>query len=416
MHRPLPSCRRPLAPPVRRAAAGRRLAGRSARLGALVAVAIGAPACRARPAATAPVARVAPVSVTPLRVTPDARLDAVVRAAESAGFAGTVLVAGPDRVAYARSVGLADRAARRPHALDVPWRWASVTKQVTAVLVLQQVEAGRLGLAQTVAEVLPEFAGPTARQVTVRQLLHHTSGLPNPDDTPKGADGVPAFYRPATAAPSTAASVHAAALGQCGTGEARAPGERFAYNNCDYLVLGAMLERVTGLSYAALVDQRLARPLGLASLRVQAPGVAPRTPVIGYLASGAPEPPFELGAYGAAGALHGTVQDLLAFDRALLAGRLLAPASRDTLWRADPKLGYAALGAWVFPASLAGCAAPLQVVERRGAIGGVQVRNVLVPDRATSVIVFANTEATEFGEVWQRRGLTYELLRAALCA
>jgi CubicO group peptidase (beta-lactamase class C family) len=205
------------------------------------------------------------------------------------------------------------------------------------------------------------------------------------------------------------------ALGFCAGAGATAPGGRFAYNNCDYHVLGAVLERVTGLSYAALVERQLARPLGLATLRMLGPGAPAPTPVVGYLASGAPEPRFDVGAYGAAAALHGSVRDLLAFDRALLGGGLLAPASRETLWAGDPKLGYAALGAWVFPAALAGCAGPVQLVERRGAIGGVQVRNVLAPAYGVSLIVFANTEAVDFGEVWRRQGLTYDLLRAALC-
>jgi CubicO group peptidase (beta-lactamase class C family) len=371
-----------------------------------------------------------------LRATPHSRLDRVVQAAESAGFAGTILVADADRVLYARAVGLADRAAGRAHTLDHPWRWASVTKQVTALLVMQEVEAGRLRLDQPLAEALPGFAGPTARQVTLRQLLQHTSGLPNPEDTPKGADGVPAFYRPVAAAPvaraaaamnpsatatgSAGPSANAsAALGYCAGSSARPPGAHFAYNNCDYLVLGAVLERVTGLSYAALVERTLARPLGLATVRVRAPGTpagsSAGAPVVGYLAAGAPEPEFDVGTYGAAGALYGTARDLLAFDRALMAGRLLTPAARAALWAGDPKLGYAALGAWAFPAALAGCAAPVSLVERRGAIGGVQVRNVLAPERGVSVIVFANTEATDFGEVWRGQGFTYELLRAALC-
>jgi CubicO group peptidase (beta-lactamase class C family) len=153
----------------------------------------------------------------------------------------------------------------------------------------------------------------------------------------------------------------------------------------------------------------------MASVRVAHRGAAVATPVVGYRADGAAEPTFDLGAYGASGALHGTARDLLAFDRALLTGRLLAPASRDTLWAADPKLGYAALGAWVFPAALEGCAAPVPLVERRGAIGGVQTRNVLAPAQGVSLIVFTNREAVDFGEVWQRQGLTYALLRAALC-
>jgi CubicO group peptidase (beta-lactamase class C family) len=224
----------------------------------------------------------------------------------------------------------------------------------------------------------------------------------------------PAAGRAARSAPGASVDA-AAALGFCAGAAAAEPGERFAYNNCDYLVLGAVLERATGLPYAALVERQLARPLGLTSVRVPAIGAPPDSPVVGYLASGAAEPPFELGSYGAAGALHGTARDLLAFDRALLAGRLLSPASRAALWAGEPRLGYAALGAWAFPASLAGCAGPVPLVERRGAIGGVQVRNVLAPERGVSVLVFANTEATQFGEVWQGRGFTHDLLRAALC-
>jgi hypothetical protein len=70
---------------------------------------------------------------------------------------------------------------------------------------------------------------------------------------------------------------------------------------------------------------------------------------------------------------------------------------------------------WSFPAKLAGCAQPVQLVERRGHIGGIQVRNILIPVRGMAVIAFANSPGTEFGEVWQAKGLTHDLLSAALC-
>ncbi len=379
-----------------------------------------------------------PPGLTP---TPHPALDRAVRAAAAAGFAGTVLVADARRVLYARAVGLADRAAQRPHALDETWRWASVTEQVTAVLVMQQVEAGRLLLDETLADALPGFAGPTARQVTIRHLLQHTSGLPNPDDTPKDAAGVPAFYQPvaftaqgvpadvvtaeseppdvsapAPLAPPAPTANASAAAGYCARSGARRPGARVADNSCDYLVLGAVLEHVTGRPYAELVDRQLARPLGLTSLRVQRPAGWGAGATVGYLAAGAPEPAFDLGAYGAAGALHGTPADLLAFNRALLAGPLLEPASRAALWAGDPALGGAALGGRAFRAALAGCAAPVRLVERRGAVGGVQVRNVLAPERGVSVVVFANTARPDLGEARRGRGLTHALVRAALCA
>ncbi len=341
----------------------------------------------------------------------NAALDRVVETARAAGFSGVVLVGDTASVLYERAVGIANRESGRALAPADPWRWASVSKQVTSVLVMQQVEAGRLSLDAVVADVLPDFRGPTARQITVRQLLQHTSGLPNPSDNP-GADGIPAFYR----TPVRRGSVDgAAAAGFCAGTPKGVPGARFEYNNCDYLLLGAILERVTGLPYAALLERRIARPLGLRTLRVRRAGDRPER-VAGYLDSGARDTALDLATYSAAGGLHGTPRELLAFDQALLRGTLLSPASREQLWAGDPKLGFAALAVWSFPARLAGCAQPVQLVERRGHIGGIQVRNLLVPSRGVALIAFANSPGTEFGEVWQGKGLTHDLLSAALCA
>ena len=70
-----------------------------------------------------------------------------------------------------------------------------MTKQIVAVLVMQEVDAGRLRLDETLADALPAFHGPTATKVTLRALLQHVSGLPDPSATPEDKDGVEAFYR-----------------------------------------------------------------------------------------------------------------------------------------------------------------------------------------------------------------------------
>ncbi|WP_274517574.1 serine hydrolase [Sphingomonas sp. PAMC 26621] len=190
----------------------------------------------------------------------------------------------------------------------------------------------------------------------------------------------------------------------------------FAYNNCDYLVLGAILERVTGRPYARLVADRIAKPLGLRSLRVARDG-APRgdAAAVGYTTGGKPYPTVNVATFGAAAALTGTARDLAAFDRALAAGKLVGRESRDILWKGDPKLGYEALGVWSFPARLAGCAQPVTLIERRGDVAGIQVRNVIAPDLGRSVAVFVNDDTVQFGEIWQGKGLSYDLLSAAFC-
>ena len=343
-----------------------------------------------------------------------AALSGIVQAAHEAGkFDGVMLVARGEQVLYEGAVGLADREQARRHTVEAPFRWASVTKQVTALLVMQEVEAGRLSLQGTIRQYLPAFRGPSGDRVTLQQLLQHTAGLPNPSDTPAGADGMPAFYK------STGASEGdslAAATGLCSGAPKREPGKSFEYNNCDSFVLGAILEKVTGKPYAQLVRERLSRPLGLSSLGLfTAKTSKPLSGVVGYTGPKEREPQVNMATYGPSGSLYGTVRDLWKLDRALMSYQLLSKASSETMWKGEPSLGYVALGAWAYPASLKGCEGPVAVVERQGHIGGIRVLNVFVPSKQVALIAMSNHESTDYGAVWAGKGLTYDVLRATLC-
>ena len=341
-------------------------------------------------------------------------LDAAVQAAAGNGLAGEVLASNGEATVYARAIS----APGRPHHTGERWRWASVSKQVAALFTMQEVASGKLSLDDTVAACLPAFKGPTAGAITVRMLLQHTSGLPNPDDTPTGAAGVPAFYT----AEGPQADPRRTALGLCAgppkTPPQTGPDARFSYNNCDTLVLQAILERETGRTFAALVAERLKVGAGLTDVGVFPPDPAEAPPSVrGVTETGAPEPQINLGVFGAAGSIYGPPEDLLAFDRALMAGRLLpAGPAREAMWTGDPRLGYVALGAWAFPAKLKGCPATVKLVERRGEIGGVEVRNLIAPDLDRALVVFADRVGLDFGEIWQGKGLTYDLASAAFCA
>jgi len=88
---------------------------------------------------------------------------------------------------------------------------------------------------------------------------------------------------------------------------------------------------------------------------------------------------------------------------------------KQKFWTGDPKLGYAALGVWSFPANLKGCKEPVNLIERRGSIGGIQVRYFLALGMGKVAIVFTNRGNWEFGGVWQCSGFSYDCLNAALC-
>ncbi len=287
------------------------------------------------------------------------------------------------------------------------WRWASVTKQVVAVLVMQEVEKGRIDLDAPASRYLKSVTLPGGEAVTVKRLLNHTSGLFDPEDGPKDKDGIPLTYLRSSSKPAPGLDP------QCLKPSGRAPGEGFRYNNCDYLVLGALLEAVTGEPFASLVADRIAKPLGLKSLRVLKPG--DHDDVTGTDGKGGTDAGIDPGRFGPAANLAGTSDDLLKFDRALIDGTLLGKAATETMWAGDPKLGYAALGVWSYPVKPRGCTAAQHIVERRGEVGNVQVRNLIAPERGIAIVAFAATSTTDFGEPWQGKGLTFELLSAALC-
>lgn len=287
------------------------------------------------------------------------------------------------------------------------WRWASVSKQIIATLVMQEVDRGTLTLDTPVKTYAPNLKVANADKVTLRQLLQHTSGLPNVEDGPMNTAGTTlALFDRSTPAPGPG-------IDAICRGPAKAePGARFEYNDCDTEVAGAVLEAVTGLPLARLLSERLFLPLGMAGARLLKPGEDAGRPRL--LPDGTSDGYIDVGRFGAAGAIAGPPMALARFDQALLAGTLLSPASRAEMWKGEPKLGFAALGQWVYTVPLAGCAEPVELVERRGSIGGIEIRNVIAPAKGRIVIAFADRPA-DFGEPWQGKGLTYDLLSAALC-
>jgi len=311
-----------------------------------------------------------------------AAIDRVIRASN---LAGEVLVAKGDRILLDRAYGTVAPGGGSRHKVGASWRLASITKQVTAVSVMRMVERGDLLLDGPL-----DSSDPALKGITVRMLLQHHSGLANPDDTPAATGQMPAFYR--AVRPD---------LRYCSS-KIGTPGAPFAYNNCDYLVLGERLE--AGEGEAGEIDNALI------------PGTYGGQTVPGFV-GGKAEPKFNLMTFGAAGALTGTARSVFAFDRQLMTGKLLKPAALAELWKPEGRGSYQALGQWVFPGKLAGCAAPKRIVQRDGEIQGVQTRNFIFPDDDLVVIVFTNRSSDDFkfGEVWEGKGFTYDLLSAAAC-
>ena len=322
---------------------------------------------------------------------------------------GVVLLAQNGKTLYRKAFGLAERSWGQPHRPETTFRICSVTKQFTAVLVLQEVERGRLALDSPVKRYLPTFRSDAGAEITLRQLLTHSSGLPN-------TDALAGFYDdPKTATLSALALVQRSLRGALEF----APGEKFSYNNGDYLVLEAVLEAVTKKPFAELLTERILWPLGMQHSGLLTPGMILPQLAAGYLKEpGKPhqaEPPTRFESWRASGGMYSTADNLLAFDNALLGvGRvpLLSDEQRRAFFTPDPKLGFVGLSSFPYELELGTKKRKIKLVERRGEIGAHRMLNLLVPDEKLALIVLSNTDAVNLDGLWEGKGLGAELLRA----
>ncbi|MGP3958057.1 serine hydrolase domain-containing protein [Nonomuraea sp. 3N208] len=209
---------------------------------------------------------------------------------------------------------------------DSRYRIGSQTKRLTATVVLQLVKEGKLGLEDKLSDLLPEVvsqdAVERADEITVRQLIRHTSGIPN-WFTPKLVDiyDFTTYYPPIELVKKSRS--------QPRTGE---PGEKYFYSNTNYMLLGMIIEKVTGRSLAAEFARRLFVPLGMSRtyLPVKPPEGIKGPHGHGYStdAEGKVHDMDRLNAsfgHGAGGVIS-TARDISAFSRAFHLGKLLPPA------------------------------------------------------------------------------------------
>ncbi|WP_234426593.1 serine hydrolase domain-containing protein [Streptomyces niger] len=255
-----------------------------------------------------------------------------VRALAAGEVPGAAALTTRDGHAYAArfaAAGVADVRTDRPITPADHFRAGSLTKTFIATVVLQLTAEHRLSLDDTVGRLLPELTpGATdPRDITVRELLDHTSGLYNYTADPElsrelhGA-GFTA-HRYDTYTPD---ELLRTALGHPAE---NAPGDRYVYSNTNYLVLGQIIEAVTGHGYATEAEHRIITPLGLSGTSF--PGTDPRLPRPygrGYSQVGeerVDSTALDPSRAGAAGELVTTLGDLNRFFGALLGGRLLPP-------------------------------------------------------------------------------------------
>ncbi|SDT71478.1 serine hydrolase domain-containing protein [Actinoplanes derwentensis] len=235
------------------------------------------------------------------------------------------------RIDYGRKVGVtlagvADRRDGRKLTVRDQFEVGSNTKTFTAVLALQLVDQGKLRLDSPVEKYLPGVV-PNGRNITVRMLLQHTSGLFN-----YTAD--PDFFVDIDKRPQHVHTENELLAVAFKHAPNFAPGTDWAYSNTNYILIGMVLQKLTGRSLPALVEQRIAAPLGLVNTYFADPRAINTGPgyARGYSVSFAGTSPVytdvsarPLGGWaGAAGAVISTPAELSRFFEALLGGDLIS--------------------------------------------------------------------------------------------
>ncbi|MBL4684896.1 MAG: beta-lactamase family protein [Nannocystaceae bacterium] len=296
-------------------------------------------------------------------------------------FHGVILVARGNEIGIHRAFGLADLSSEVPNEASTHFRIGTMSAQFIAAAIMVLVDDGKLSLSDPLGKYLPDY--PNGKSITVEHLLTHTSGVPNFTDmgwfvdakhTPTTSQQLIERFRPYKLE--------------------HAPGEETTPSNSNYVLLAAVIEKVTGSPFETFVAAHVLTPLAMNATHF---GTTEDQQAVGLEFNEAehldPVRGVHPGSLGAAGGYVSTARDLLAFNRGLTNGRLLTEEARDRMMgRLESDVGYAWVTNEVRGRTVSGWP---------GIIDGINCSVLNVANDDTVVIVLANTEVVSAGGVAQ---------------
>ncbi|WP_374584083.1 serine hydrolase domain-containing protein [Pseudoduganella sp.] len=292
-----------------------------------------------------------------------------------------IIVAIDGQTVFRQGYGLADFATHKPATPDMAFRLGSITKQFTAAAILLLAEQGKLETSDDIRQYLPAFPDK-GKRITIEHLLTHTSGIPCYTEQ--------LSYLGNMARDMTVDEMIASFKDMP---LEFAPGEQFAYNNSGYFLLGAIIERVSGQTYASFLAQHIFTPLGMRHTAyeghqrnavVQASGHSHEEGKFG------PAAPLSMTQPYAAGSLVSTVDDLARWDQAISQSRLLQERSWQRAFTPYVLANGNATGygyGWEIT-TLRGSTA----IEHGGGINGFATHAIRLPEERVFVAVLTNSD------------------------
>ena len=310
------------------------------------------------------------------------QLDAILARSYASDEPGVTVVASRSgKVVYQAAYGMADLeldvAMQPQHVLKI----GSITKQFTAAAILRLAEQGELTMQSKVGELLPNFHEP---DLTVHQLLSHTSGLPSYTDISGYMMGE-----------EIRADVDAAEIIALTSDQPLlfVPGEDWRYSNSGYVVLGAIIEELSGMSWHEYIAQELTQPLQLAKTGYfnEAELVQGRVPGYMYDNGYTNAPYISMTQPHAAGAMYATAEELAHWQYALHTGQVLSDASYAQMIDASQGLNNYAYALDII--SLRGT----KMFSHGGGIHGFSAYGLWLPEHELSVVALTNSMGRPMG-------------------
>jgi CubicO group peptidase (beta-lactamase class C family) len=301
-------------------------------------------------------------------------------------FSGVVLLARGGKPLASKGYGYANVEWEIPATPQTKFRIGSITKQFTSMLIMQLREQGKIELEDSVCVFVVPC--PDAwKPVTIHHLLTHTSGIPSytgisswreTNMVPKTVEQMVAIFRDLPLQWT--------------------PGEKFAYNNSGYFLLGVVIEKASGKKYEEALAEMILTPLGLKDTGYDWPGTIIPRRAAGYEGRGPARrnaSALDMQQPYSAGSLYSTVEDLLKWEQSLNTDTLLPEAARKIMW--TPFLNNYAYG-WSIAQPSAATFGHRRIAHA-GGINGFSSMLIRVPDMNVTAIVLSNNASANAGQI-----------------
>jgi CubicO group peptidase (beta-lactamase class C family) len=316
----------------------------------------------------------------------ETKLDQYVQAFVDQGtFSGSVLVAKDGKILLCKGYGMANYELDVPNTPQTKFRLASVSKQFTAMAIMQLQEKGLLNVNDTLSKYIPDY--PDGDKITLHHLLTHTSGIFNYSDLPE--------LREIEVKPHAVEQVIQLFKNKPLSFR---PGEKYSYSNSGYTLLAYIIEKVSGKTYETVLQEQIFGPIGMYNSGYDKASLVLKNRASGYVKVNeelANAPYIDMSSpAGDEGLLYSTVEDMYLWDRALYTDKLVSRKSLETIFAPHIRVtqqipdadGYYYGYGWFNRK----CCGGHTVVEHNGGIGGffAQIHRCLDDD--VCVIVLSN--------------------------